>query len=92
RTIETFKGHFIAILSGVDNIFPINEWDSLIPQLSFTLILLWNSNIAPKISVYAYHHGPFDYDRMPLVPLCCAVQFHVKPSCCCTLGKHSINS
>jgi hypothetical protein len=32
ESIETVKSHFIAILSGVNSLFPINEWDSLLPQ------------------------------------------------------------
>ncbi|KAL7477330.1 hypothetical protein ACHAW6_003139 [Cyclotella cf. meneghiniana] len=90
-TIQTFKGHFIAILSNVDNLFPINKWDSLLLQAVLTLNLLQNSNIVPKTSIYAYHCVPFNYDRMPLAPLGCAVQFHIKPSHCCTLGEKSIN-
>ena len=73
----------------MDNSFPINEWDSLIPQTILTLNLLRNANVAPKISAYAYHHGPFDYDRMPLAPIGCAVQFHVKPGRRRTWGEHS---
>ncbi|KAL7478566.1 hypothetical protein ACHAW6_004323, partial [Cyclotella cf. meneghiniana] len=83
------NSHVIAILSGVDKSFPINEWDSLLPQAILTLNLLRNANAAPKISAYAYHHSPFDYNRLPLVPIGCAVQVHVKPSCQCTWGKHS---
>jgi len=77
--MQTFKSHFIAIRSGMDSFFPINEWDRLLPQTILTLNILRNSNVAPKISGYAYHHGPFDYGRMPLAPLSCAVQLHVKP-------------
>ena len=80
RTIQTVKSHFITILSGVDTSFPINEWDSMLPQTILTLNLQRNANVAPKISAYTYHHGPFNYARMPLAPTCCAVQFHVKPS------------
>jgi hypothetical protein len=50
RTIQTFKSHFIAILSGMDSSLPINEWDSLLPQTILTLNLLRNSNVAPKIT------------------------------------------
>ena len=89
RAIQTFKSHFISILAGVDNSFPINEWDSLIPQTILTLNLLHNANVAPKISAYAYHHGPFDYGRMPLAPIGCAVQFHVKPGRRRTWGEQS---
>ncbi|KAL7475540.1 hypothetical protein ACHAW6_001448, partial [Cyclotella cf. meneghiniana] len=91
RAIQTFKSHFIAILSGVDNSFPINEWGSLLLQAVLTLNLLHNANIAPKISVYTYHHSPFDYDRLPLVPICCTVQFHVKSGCQRTWGEHSMD-
>ncbi|KAL7475421.1 hypothetical protein ACHAW6_001331, partial [Cyclotella cf. meneghiniana] len=89
RAIQTFKSHFIAILFSVDNSFPINEWDSLLPQVILTLNLLRNANITHKISAYTYHHGPFDYDRMPLAPIECAVQLHVKPSHQHTWGEHS---
>jgi hypothetical protein len=73
----------------VDNSFPINEWDNLLPQTVLTLNLRRNANVAQKISAYAYHHGSFDYNRMPLAPIGCAVQFHVKPSHQRTWGKHS---
>ena len=47
-------------------------------HMFLTLNLLRQSNVAPNVSAYAYHRGQFDYDRMPLAPLGCAVQFHVK--------------
>eukprot|EP00804_Cyclotella_cryptica_P014407 CCRYP_004762-RA/>CCRYP_004762-RA protein AED:0.30 eAED:0.26 QI:0/0/0/1/1/1/4/0/702 len=90
RAIQTFKSHFITILAGVDNSFPINKWDSLLPQTILTLNLLRNANVAPKISAYAYHHRPFDYDRMPLAPIECAVQFHVKSGRRRTWGEHPL--
>ncbi|KAL7476141.1 hypothetical protein ACHAW6_002019, partial [Cyclotella cf. meneghiniana] len=89
RAIQTFKSHFIAILSDVDNSFAINEWDSLLPQAIHTVNLMRNANTAPKISTHAYHHSPFDYDRMPLAPIGCAVQFHIKPGHQRTWGEHS---
>ena len=89
RAIQTFKGHFISVLAGVDNSFPINQWDELLPQTILTLNLLRQSNVAPNISAWAYHHGSFDYNRMPLAPMGCAVQFHIKPSRRKTFGEHS---
>ncbi|KAL7475660.1 hypothetical protein ACHAW6_001574 [Cyclotella cf. meneghiniana] len=89
RAIQTFKSHFITILSSADNSFPINEWDSLLPQAILTLNLLCNANVAPKISAYTYCHGPFDYDRMPLAPIRCVLQFHVKTGHRRTWGEHS---
>ena len=43
---------------------------------------LQNSIVVLNTSAYAYHHDLFDYDRIPLAPLGCAVQFCVKPSRC----------
>ena len=40
RAIQTFKGHFISILGGTDDRFPLHEWDRLPPQTVVTLNLL----------------------------------------------------
>jgi hypothetical protein len=89
RAIQTFKGHFISVLAGVSDDFPINQWDELLPQTILTLNLLRQSNVAPNVSAWAYHHGSFDYNRMPIAPMGCAVQFHIKPSRRKTFGEHS---
>ena len=89
RAIQTWKGHFISVLAGVANDFPITEWDQLIPQSVLTLNLLRPANVAPNVSAYAYHHGQFDYGRMPLAPMGCAVQFHIKPTRRRTWGEHA---
>jgi hypothetical protein len=89
RAIEMFNGHFISVLAGVAEGFPINQWDELLPQTILTLNLLRQSNVAPNISAYAYHHGTFDYNRMPIAPMGCSVQFHIKPSRQKTFGEHS---
>ncbi len=71
RAIQTFKNHFKAISAGVDDSFPMQLWDKLVPQ---TLNLLRQSNAAPTVSAYQYAHGNFDYNRMPLAPMGCVVQ------------------
>ena len=91
RAIQTFNGHFISVLAGVAYGFPINQWDELLPQTILTLNLLRQSNVAPNISAYAYHHGSFDYNRMPKAPMGCAVQFHIKPNRRTMFGEHSGN-
>ena len=60
RAIQTFKAHFIAILCGTDTKFPMRLWDRLMPQAVLTLNLLRASNVAPKISAYAYIHEVLD--------------------------------
>ncbi|KAL7475074.1 hypothetical protein ACHAW6_001009, partial [Cyclotella cf. meneghiniana] len=89
RAIQTFKSHLIAILAGVSDTFPIHQWDELLPQTILTLNLLRQSNVAPNISAYSYHHGPFDYNRMPIALMGCAVQFHIKPTRRKIFGEYS---
>lgn len=89
RAIQTYKGHFIATLAGVSDDFPIHQWHELVPQIVLTLNLLRQSHVAPNVSAYAYHHGNFDYNRMPLAPMGCAVQFHIKPNRRKSWGEHS---
>ncbi len=62
---------------GVDDNFPMRLWDRLLPQTVLTLNLLLQSNLAPTVSAYQYVHGAFDYNRMSLGPMGCAVQIHV---------------
>ena len=80
RAIQTFKSHFIAILAGVDPTFPMNLWDHLVPQTVVTLNQSRQSNVATTMSAYQHVNGPFDYNKMPLAPLGCAVQMHESTS------------
>ena len=79
RAIQTFKNHFVAILSGVDDKFPLSLWCHLVRPAELTVNLLRQSNVAPKISAYAHVHGQHDYMRRPFAPLGCSVMAHVKP-------------
>ena len=36
------------------------------------------SGINPKLSAYAYLHGPFNFNKMPLATMGCRVQVHKK--------------
>jgi hypothetical protein len=54
----------------------MNLWDRLLPQTVLALNLLRQSNLAPTVSAYQYIHGAFDYNKMPLAPMGCAVQIH----------------
>ena len=74
--IKLFKNHFLSIMSGVDKSFPTYLWDKLLPQAELTLNLLRQSNATPSVSAHAHLFGNFDYNRMPLAPMGCAVQIH----------------
>ena len=79
RAIQTFKAHFISILAGVDDKFPLSLWCQLLEPAELTLNLLRQSRITPNISAYAHVHGPHDFMRKPMAPLGCAIHAHVKP-------------
>jgi hypothetical protein len=68
RAIQTFKNHFIAIISSTDKYFPLRLWDRLIPHIIITLNLLRQSRVNPKLSAYAQLNGPFDFNRTPIAP------------------------
>lgn len=76
RAIQMFKNHFKAVLVGVNDKFPMNLWDRLLPQTVLTLSMLQLSNAIPTVSAYQYINGAFDYNIMPLVSMGCTVQIH----------------
>jgi hypothetical protein len=76
--IRNFKSHFLSVLAGVTNNFPLSLWDRLLPQTEITLNLLRQSNALPNISAYPHLSGPFNYNKMPLAPMGCEVQVHKK--------------
>ena len=80
KAIQTFKSHFIAILCGTAENFPMNLWDRLLPQAEMTLNLLRQSRLVPKVSTYAHLYGQHDYNSHPLAPLGCEVEAYVTPN------------
>ena len=78
-SIKAFKQHFLSILAGLPDGFLWSLWDRLLPQTEVTLNLLRQSNTAPNVFAYAHMYGNFDYNRMPLAPIGCLCQVHVKP-------------
>ena len=69
HAIQTFKNLMKAVLASLDPNFPISEWNRLLPQIDLTLNLLRALRVNPKLSAYAYLHGQFDYNLIPLVPM-----------------------
>ncbi len=56
--------------------FPNELMGQTIATNSTHLNLLRQSNIAPTVSAYQYIHGAFDYHKMLLATMGCAVQIH----------------
>ncbi|KAL7480747.1 hypothetical protein ACHAW6_006410 [Cyclotella cf. meneghiniana] len=91
-TIRKFKLHFLSILAGTADNFPLRLWDILLPQVEITLNLLHQSNATPTVLAYAHLNGLFDYNKMPHLPMGCNAQVHEKTDSQGTWAFHSINS
>ena len=89
RAIRTFKNHFIAGLCSLDDEFPINLWDRLLPQAMLTINLLRGSRINPKHSAWSQLFGPYDFNKEPIAPPGIRVQVHVKPDNRATWAPHA---
>jgi hypothetical protein len=89
RAIQTFKNHFIAGLCSVDEHFPINLWDRLLPQAVITLNLLRGSRINPGHSAWAQLFGDFDFNATPMAPPGIRVLIHEKPDKRATFAPHA---
>jgi hypothetical protein len=74
-----FKNHFVSILSGVEDRFPLSLWCHLMQPAELTVNLLRQSNITPNMSKYAHVHGQHNYMKCPFAPLGCVVMAHIKP-------------
>ena len=69
KAIQTWKDHFIAVISGTDAKFPLHLWCQLLPQMERQLCLLRQSNAYPHISSHTHLYGHHDYNAHPFVPL-----------------------
>eukprot|EP00804_Cyclotella_cryptica_P024323 CCRYP_015308-RA/>CCRYP_015308-RA protein AED:0.19 eAED:0.16 QI:0/0/0/1/0.2/0.16/6/0/899 len=79
KAIQTWKDHFIAVISGTDAKFPLHLWCQLLPQMERQLCLLRQSNAYPHISSHTHLYGHHDYNAHPFVPLCMEALVHDKP-------------
>ena len=89
--IWNFKSHFLSVLAGMAESFPLHLWDRLLPQTELTLNLLRQSNATPTVSAYTHLFGPLDYNKMPLAPMGCEVQIHEKMDKCDTWLYHLVD-
>ena len=73
RAIQTFKNHFIAIISGTNPEFLQNCWDLLVPQAVLKLNFLRPSQINYAILAYAQVNGNFAFNETTLSLARCKV-------------------
>ena len=76
--ISNFKAHFLSVLVGTSQYFPLSLWDRLLPQSEITINVLRQSNKTPNVLAYAHLSGPFDYNKILLAPMGISVQVHEK--------------
>ena len=88
KALQTWKDHFIGVLSGTADTFPLHLWCQIIPQVERQLLLLQQSNAHPKLSAYAHVYGPHNYDAHPFVPIGMETLVHEKPRRRKTFAEH----
>ena len=79
KAIQTWKDHFVGVLSGTSDTFPLHLWCQVLPQMERQLLLLRQSNTNTKISAYAHVYGQHNYDAAPFVPIGMETLVHEKP-------------
>ena len=78
QATQTFKAHFLAILSGVAPYFPRHLWDLILLQTKMKLNLLRQATANLAIYVWEYFISKFNYNATPLGPLGISIIVHTK--------------
>jgi hypothetical protein len=88
KAIQTFKDHFVGVLSGCAPSMPIHLWCQLLPQVERQLLLLRQSHVHPNLSVYAHVYKHHNYNWHPFVPIGMEALVHDKPHKCRIYAEH----
>ena len=65
KATQTWKDHFIGVMSGTAATFPVHLWYQEIIEAEQQILLLRQSHVHPKVSEYAHVYGPHDYNAAP---------------------------
>ncbi len=79
KAIQTFKDHFIRVLSGCTTTMPIHLWCQLLPQIERQLLLLQQSRLHPNLSAYVHVYEQNNYNKHPFVPIGMEAMVYDKP-------------
>ena len=90
--IITFKNNFIPRLCTAHKNFPLNKWDSLLPQAVITLNILRTSRLNPKLSTHALLNGLYNFNDTPMVPPGSMILVHKKPALRGTWAANAVNA
>ena len=80
RAIQTWKNHFVEVLSGTAATFTLHLCCQSIPQAERQLMLFSMSNVNSKISSYGHVYGQHDYNAEPFVTIGMESLVHDKPN------------
>ena len=86
KGIQTWKYHFVGVISGNAATFPRHLWCQAIPQADRQLMLLRHTNI--NSSTYAHVYGQHGYSTHPFVPIGMNTLVHDKPRRRKTFAEH----
>jgi hypothetical protein len=79
KAIQTFKDHFIRVLSGCAATMPIHLWCQLSPQIKQQLLLLRQLQLHLNLSAYAHVYEQHNYNKHPFVSIGVEAMVHDKP-------------
>ena len=80
KAIQVFKDHFVSVLCGTDDKFPLKLWCRILRQAEHQLNMLRISRVDPSKSSFEIMNGSHDYNANPFAPLGCKVEIHVVPN------------
>ena len=92
RAIRTFKNHFIAWLFTARQHFPLNKWDSLLPQAVIRLNILRTSCLNSKLSAHTLLNGLYNFNTTLMDSPRSMILVHEKPALCGTWAAHTVNA
>ena len=80
KVIQVFKDHFVSVLCGTDEKFPMQLWRAILPHAETQLNVLRKSANKPSTAAFEHLNGPHNYDLHPFAMLGSTVEIHVMPA------------
>jgi hypothetical protein len=88
NAFQTFKDHFVGILSGCAPTFPLHLWCQLLLQVERQLLPLQQSQLHPNLSTYAHVYGHHDFNKLPFILIGMEALVHKNPHKHCAYAEH----
>ena len=89
KAIQTWKEHFIGVMSRTAAALPAHLWYQAIHQVEMQLLPLQQSNVNPKISSYTHVYGSHNYNAALFVTIGMETLVHNKPKRRGIFAEHS---